>query len=171
MFTRVKKTIGTTCAQQLRAYSSDMSKNVSVQQFYQNYVAAFTSGDMKTVSVEYYKAPLSVSMCVNSNTVMRSTFNTTLDIEQALTFQMEGLLARGYSGKSDMDPVTITPMTDIAKLIQTKGTRYHQSGEILERIKVSYVIERIGEGVETDEPEVEKWFITSIHGEIIPVME
>jgi hypothetical protein len=179
--------------QPLRALSSNSSSantNNNIQQFYEKYVDVFVSGDMKTVSTEYYKAPVSVSMCVHGHTIMRSTFNTAVDVEQALTFQMEGLLARGYAGKSDMNPISVTPMTDIAKLIQTEGTRYHTSGAVLEKIRASYVIERF-----EDDPELSgdtagpapaapaeegaeaagrgrgRWFITAIHGEITPVME
>ena len=111
-------------------------------------------------------------MCVHSNTMMRSTFETPLDVERALSFQMEGLLARGYAGKSDMDPIKLIPMTDIAKLIQTEGTRYHTSGAVLEKIRASYVIERQEIGDKDDEERSEaSWKITAIYGEVIPVLD
>lgn len=161
--------------------SNSSSQNTAIQQFYQKYVDAFVSGDMKTVATEYYKAPVSISVAVHQQTVMRTVFQEPLDVEQALTFQMEDLLARGYAGRSDMQPISVIPMTDIAKLIQTAGTRYHTSGAALEKIRASYVLERINDEVAEDGgaaggacnsvEEEEKWFITSIHAEIIPIME
>ena len=170
------------------------SSNEDIQQFYSQYVSAFVSGDMKTISTEFYHAPVSISMCVYSNTIMRSTFHTAVDIEQALTFQMEGLIARGYAGKSDMEPVSIIPMTAVSKLLQSEGTRYHVSGAVLEKIRASYVIERIiddstysgrnrpdsssDSGGDTDgyrsmnpKSHGERWHITAIYGEITPMME
>lgn len=115
--------------------------NTAIQTFYDQYVNAFVSGDMKTVSTEFYKAPVTVCMSMHGETLMRDTFETPLDVEKALRLQMDGLLTRGYAGKSDMQPITITEMTDVAQLIQTEGIRYHTSGEILEKIIASYVIE------------------------------
>lgn len=149
-----------------------------IQCFYNKYVNAFVNGDMKTVSTEYYRAPVNISMSMHGKVIMQNTFNTSMEIEQALMFQMESLLNRGYANKSDMEPITITDMTDVAKLIQTEGIRYHTSGEVLEKIKASYVIESADESVTPDttsEEEVvdskeKRWFITAIYGEITPVL-
>ena len=159
---------------------------IQIQRMYQEYTAAFTAGDMRAVATHYLKAPVCVSLCVRSTRVMRSVFLTPLDVQQALTFQMEGLTARGYAGRSDMQPLTFTPMTDMAKMIHTEGIRYHTSGEVLEKIRASYVVERFDEEAAEESSShshthsqthshshspAGRWFVTSVHAEIIPVME
>ena len=142
-----------------------LTSSEAIQRFYDNYVTAFVSGDMQTVATKYYRAPVRVSVCEEDKVLLRTTVDTSIELEKAFGHQMELLLARGYAGRSDMQPVRIIPLTGVSKLLQSEGLRYHESGDVLEKVKANYVIERIvGEG------DKEQWFITSVYSEVTPSM-
>jgi len=146
-----------------------------LQSFYNDYVQAFVTGDMLKVSTSFYRAPVLVnSYQVVENKSIRVTLVTANIIQHTFQDLINNLKSRGYSGRSDMEPIKVTNMTSSSSMIQTKGTRYHTNGSVLEYINASYIVEKFDAEVKVDGAEgvtaVDRvgdhdWRITAVYGE------
>ena len=108
-------------------------------QFLKNYYTTFSSLDIESIT------PCFQEPCIFISPQGVVASQTAEDVKGVFKLIAEGLRAKGY-GRSELINLKVQRLSDTTMLASGIADRYKANGEELERVGVTYVLQKSGDG-------------------------